>query len=89
LSGIEGKTLRQWRRSFDWDVPKTARELRRVATEPVAAPGALVRMIRGWERGDHELSERYELLYRRLGLEPVQPGLREPAPDHAPDDAQT
>jgi len=26
-------------------------------------------MIRGWERGDHELSERYELLYRRLGLE--------------------
>jgi hypothetical protein len=30
-------------------------------------------MIRGWERGDHELFERYELLYRRLGLEPVQP----------------
>ena len=88
LSGIEGKTLRQWRRSFGWDVPKTARELRRVASEPVAAPDALVRMIRGWERGDHELSERYEVLYR-LGLELVQPGLRAPAPDHAPDDAQT
>lgn len=25
-------------------------------------------MIRGWERGDHRLSERYELLYRKLGL---------------------
>jgi hypothetical protein len=41
LSRIEGKTLRQWRRSFGWDVPKTARELRRVASEPVAAPDAL------------------------------------------------
>ena len=55
-----------------WDVPKTARELRHVATEPVAAPDALVRMIRGWERGDDELSERYELLYRLLGLEGAQ-----------------
>jgi hypothetical protein len=89
LSGIEGKTLRQWRRSFDWDVPKTARELRRVATEPVAAPGALVRMIRGWERGDHELSERYELLYRRLGLEAARPRAGEPEPDHAANDAST
>ena len=69
LTGIDGGTLREWRRSRGWDVPKTARELRRVASEPVAAPDALVRMIRSWERGDHELSERYELLYRRLGLE--------------------
>ncbi len=67
VTGIDGGTLREWRRSRGWDVPKTARELRHVASEPVAAPDALVRMIRGWERGDHELSERYELLYRRLG----------------------
>ena len=70
-------------------MPKTARELRRVASEPVAAPDALVRMIRGWERGDHELSERYELLYRRLGLESMQaPASGEVKQDHAPDDAQ-
>jgi hypothetical protein len=25
-------------------------------------------MIRAWERGDHRPTERYELLYRRLGL---------------------
>ena len=89
LTGIDGGTLREWRRSRGWDVPKTARELRRVASEPVAAPDALVRMIRGWERGDHELSERYELLYRRLGLESTQaPASGKAEPDHAPDDAQ-
>jgi hypothetical protein len=92
LTGIDGGTLREWRRSRGWDVPKTARELRRVASEPVAAPYALVRMIRGWERGDHELSERYELLYRRLGLkraqDPAQAAVREPGPDRVPDDAQ-
>lgn len=86
MTGIDGATLREWRRSQGWDVPKTARELRRVATEPVAAPDTLVRMIRGWERGDHELSERYELLYRRLGLEP-QPDSRKPDPDGTSGDA--
>jgi hypothetical protein len=89
LTGIDGGTLREWRRSRGWDVPKTARELRHVASEPVAAPDALVRMIRGWERGDHELSERYELLYRRLGLESIQaPTSCEAGRDHASDDAQ-
>ena len=92
MTGIDGWILREWRRSRGWDVPKTARELRRVASEPVAAPDALVRMIRGWERGDHMLSERYELLYRRLGLEralgPAQtPGIRDPGPYRIPDDA--
>lgn len=29
---------------------------------------ALVRMIYRWERGEHALSERYELLYRAIGL---------------------
>jgi hypothetical protein len=97
VTGIDGGTLREWRRSRGWDVPKTARELRRVASEPVAAHDALVRMVRGWERGDHELSERYELLYRRLGLErtsdPVHPGQApsagNPASNRAPDDART
>jgi hypothetical protein len=93
LTGIDGRTLREWRRSRGRDVPKTARELRHVASEPVAASDALVRMIRGWERGDHELSERYELLYRRLGLEraqdPAQVTARKPGPDRVPDDAQS
>jgi hypothetical protein len=65
-----GGELRDWRRSRGWDVPELARQLRRAASEPIAAHDGLVRMIRGWERGDHRLSERYELLYRKLG----QPG---------------
>lgn len=89
MTGIDGGTLREWRRTRGWDVPKTARELRRVADEPVAAHDALVRMIRSWERGDHELSERYELLYRRLGLEAARPSAGEPELDHAPDDASS
>jgi hypothetical protein len=89
LTAIDGGTLREWRGSRGRDVPKTARELRRAASEPVAAPDALVRMIRGWERGDHELSERYELLYRRLGLETAQADAPEPEPYSAPDDASS
>jgi hypothetical protein len=38
--------------------------------DPVAAHDALVRMIRAWERGDHHPSQRYELLYCKLGLIP-------------------
>jgi tetratricopeptide (TPR) repeat protein len=63
-----GGELRDWRRSRGWDVPELARQLRRAASEPVAAHDGLIRMIRAWERGDHRLSERYELLYRKLGL---------------------
>ena len=51
-------------------MPELARQLRRAASDPVAAHDALVRMIRAWERGDHRPSERYELLYRKLGLIP-------------------
>ncbi|MGH3287165.1 MAG: hypothetical protein ACRDPD_21175 [Streptosporangiaceae bacterium] len=54
-----------------------ARQLRRAARKPIAAHDALVRMIRGWERGDHELSERYELLYRELGMSPERPETQE------------
>jgi hypothetical protein len=93
MTGIDGEMLREWRRSRGWDVARTARELRCVASEPLAAHDALVRMIRGWERGDHELSERYELLCRRLGLEATPddapPGASEPAAGCAPDDAQS
>jgi len=63
-----GGELCEWRRSRGWDVPELARRLRRAADEPIAAHEGLIRMIRAWERGDHRLSERYELLYRRLGL---------------------
>jgi len=70
MTGISGSDLREWRRSRGWDAPELARQLRRAASEPVAAHDALVRMIRAWERGDHHPSERYELLYRKLGLLP-------------------
>jgi hypothetical protein len=93
MPGIGGETLRAWRRSRGWDVPKTARELCRASSEPIAAHEGLVRMIRGWERGDHDLTERYELLYRALGLDQAAPpdprAIREREPDHpgAADDA--
>jgi hypothetical protein len=67
---IDGEMLRTWRRSRGWDVPETARQLRRAAgDEHMPAHDSLIRQIRRWERpGVHELSERYELLYRRIGL---------------------
>jgi transcriptional regulator with XRE-family HTH domain len=68
MPGIDGQTLRAWRRSRGWDVPEMARQLRRVASGPVAGHDGLIRMIRDWERGRHELTERYELLYRAVGL---------------------
>ncbi|HET9969795.1 MAG TPA: hypothetical protein VFQ68_16290 [Streptosporangiaceae bacterium] len=71
MPGLNGEMLRTWRRSRGWDVPELARQLRRAAREAdvtVAAPAGLIRMIYAWERDDHDLSERYELLYRALGL---------------------
>ena len=68
MTADNGSELREWRRSRGWDVPELARRLRRAADEPVAAHDGLIRMIRAWERGHHHPSERYELLYRRLGL---------------------
>ena len=84
MAVTNGGELREWRRSRGWDVPELARRLRRAADEPVAAHEGMVRMIRAWERGDHRPSERYELLYRRLGL---PSGTRmEPSPSrHQPD----
>ena len=68
MTDRSGSELRDWRRSREWDVSELARQLRRAASEPIAAHDGLVRMIRSWERGDHRPSERYELLYRKLGL---------------------
>ncbi len=63
-----------------WDVPELARRLRRAADEPIAAHEGLIRMIRAWERGDHRPSERYELLYRRLGRPSGNENGAEPQP---------
>ena len=74
---ISGETLRAWRRSRGWDVPGLARQLRKAAgNDPVPVHDALVRMIYRWERLGLR-TERYELLYLRLGLdqaEAVPPG---------------
>src|SRR5260370_34340350 len=83
MPGIDGGMLRAWRRARGWDVPEVARQLRHAAREAgvhVAAPAGLVRMIYAWERGDHELSARYELLYRALGF--VPPTASWPADPH-------
>jgi transcriptional regulator with XRE-family HTH domain len=69
LTDVTGETLRQWRESQGWDVPRMARELRRVARnsgEDVAAHHGLVRMIPQWERGNRVPRERYRLLYRQI-----------------------
>lgn len=68
MTGIDGGTLREWRRSRGWDVPAVARAMRRAAgDDPVPVHDALVRMIRRWER-EGLRTERYELLYRSLGF---------------------
>ncbi len=70
MTRVVSGTLREWRRSRGWDVPELARQLRHAARGQVAAHDGLVRMIYAWERGDHEVSERYELLLRSLGFDP-------------------
>jgi hypothetical protein len=74
MPGIDGETLRAWRRSRSYDVPEMARQLRRAARETgqaTAEHDGLVRMIRDWERGTHQLTERYELLYAAVfGISP-------------------
>ena len=69
---ISGETLRAWRRSRGWDVPELARQLRKAAgNDPVPVHDALVRMIYRWERLGLR-TERYELLYLRLGLDEAE-----------------
>jgi len=72
MAGAEGAALREWRREQGWDVPEMARRLRHAAAEPLAED--LAGMIRRWERGYCAISERYELLYRKLGYQPPANG---------------
>jgi hypothetical protein len=69
VTDVTSETLRQWRESQGWDVPRMARELRRAARdtgEDVAAHHGLVKMIPQWERGARAPRERYRLLYLKL-----------------------
>ena len=52
LTEVTGERLRLWREAKGWDVPRMARELRKVARdsgEDVAAHHGLVKMIPQWE----------------------------------------
>jgi len=69
LADATGETLRLWRESMGWDVPRMARELRKVARasgEDVAAHHGLVKMIPQWERGNRAPRDRYRLLYVKI-----------------------
>ena len=69
MTDVTSKTLRRWRESQGWDVPRMARELRKAAKvsgEDVAAHHGLVKMISQWERGDRAPRERYRLLYLKI-----------------------
>ena len=69
LTDVTGETLRLWREAKGWDVPRMARELRKVAKdsgEDVAAHHGLVKMIPQWERGGRVPRERYRLLYMKI-----------------------
>lgn len=71
-SGTSGAELRNWRAARGWDRRELADRLREAsANGQVAARRGLQRMIRTWEVGEHEISERYELLYRQLGYPEV------------------
>jgi transcriptional regulator with XRE-family HTH domain len=69
LTDVTSETLRLWRQSQGWDVPRMARELRKAARdtgEDVAAHHGLVKMIPQWERGNRVPRERYRLLYLKV-----------------------
>ena len=69
MTDVTSQTLRQWRESQGWDVPRMALELRKAARdtgEDVAAHHGLVKMIPQWERGNRAPRERYRLLYLKI-----------------------
>lgn len=69
MTDVTSETLRLWRESQGWDVPRMARELRKAAKhtgEDVAAHHGLVKMIPQWERGARAPRERYRLLYLKI-----------------------
>jgi len=63
---VDGGTLRRWRLSRRWDVPRLAREFIKAADEPLATVRGLTHMINAWERGARRPSERYWLLYLQV-----------------------
>ena len=68
MTDVTSETLRLWRQSQGWDVPRMARELRKAARdsgEDVTAHHGLVKMIPQWERGNRA-RERYRLLYLQI-----------------------
>ena len=72
MTDVTGESLRHWRESKGWDVPRMARELRKAAQdtgEDVAAHHGLVKMIPQWERGHRAPRERYRLLYLKVFLD--------------------
>ena len=69
MTDVTNETLRRWRQSRGWDVPRMARELRKAARdsgEDVAAHHGLVKMIPQWERGGRAPRERYRLLCLKI-----------------------
>ena len=77
MTDVTSETLRLWRESQGWDVPRMARELRKAARdsgEDVAAHHGLVKMIPQWERGNRAPRERYRLLYLKV-FEDIAGGL--------------
>jgi hypothetical protein len=69
VTDVTSQTLRLWRESKGWDVPRMARELRKAARdtgEEVAAHHGLVKMIPQWEGGKRAPRERYRLLYLKI-----------------------
>jgi hypothetical protein len=69
VTDVTSQTLRAWRESKGWDVPRMARELRKAARDAdqdVAAHHGLVKMIPQWEQGHRAPRERYRLLYLQI-----------------------
>jgi tetratricopeptide (TPR) repeat protein len=75
VAKVTGAQLKAWRQWAGWDVPETARRLRRAAGDDphIATHDSLVRQIRRSERNNAGVSERTILLYTRaLGITPAQ-----------------
>ena len=74
MARVTGAQLRAWRQRAGWDVPETARQLRRAAGDDhLPDHDTLVRAIRRRERDNSSVTERYILLYARaLDITPGQ-----------------
>ena len=73
MTRITGPHVRAWRQWAGWDIPETARRLRRAAGDDrhIAAHDSLVRQIRHRERNNSGVSERYVLLYAARRWRPL------------------